>query len=261
MNRPLYNQLVDYYEQIEGRDWKSEINLITSVLNEHKSESLVDLGCGTGYHVRALAKLGFRVTGIDISEQNVRFAKRKAREERIYGRFVVDSYYDYRPNQQFDAALCLNWSIPVRNDEIERFLDNTCSLLKPGGLLVFDFERLSHIVWGDVGKPIVDCWSQKKQMIVRASVGQLVSNVLYSRDVYIIYPTPIKPGPPNEKSRYQATQGTHQVQTFVDRSCVRFFSISEIRSLARRAGFRVIGSFMLPRNKYRRSYAVLQKTT
>ena len=32
MNRPLYNQLVTYYELIEGRDWQSEIKLITSIL-------------------------------------------------------------------------------------------------------------------------------------------------------------------------------------------------------------------------------------
>jgi len=261
MNRPLYNQLVDYYEQIEGRDWKSEIDLITSVLNEHKSRSLVDLGCGTGYHVRALAKLGFSATGIDISEQNVQFARRRAEEERISTRFVVGSYYEYRPNQRYDAALCLNWSIPVRNDEIKRFLDNTCSLLRPEGLLVFDFERVSQIVWKDVGKPIVDSWNQKRQVIVRASVGQLVSNVLFSRDVYIIYPKPVSQRPPKEKSRYEALRRANQVQTFADRSCVRFFSMSEIRSFARSAGFRVIASFMLPRNKYTRSYAVLRKAT
>ena len=83
MKRPLYSQLVPYYELIEGRDWHNEIRLITSVLTAHKSESVVDLGCGTGYHVRALTKLGFNVTGVDISKQNIEFARKRAEKEKI----------------------------------------------------------------------------------------------------------------------------------------------------------------------------------
>lgn len=258
MHRPLYNQLVPYYEQIEGRDWTSEINLITSVLNKYNSKSLVDLGCGTGYHVRALARLGFNATGIDISAENIRFAKRRATNQ-ANSHFVVGSYYDYHPKRPVDAALCLNWSIPVRDDEIARFLKNTNSLLQPRGLLLFDFERVSQIVWSDVGKPIVDSWNQKSQLIVRASVGRILSNVLYSRDVYIIYPNSAPQTAPNESLRYKALQETSQVQTFIDRSFVRFFSIQEIRCFARRAGFRLKRILVLPRNRYKRNYAVLQK--
>lgn len=259
MRRPLYRQLVSYYELIEGRDWKSEVGLITSILRDHGSQSLVDLGCGTGYHVRALTKLGFGATGIDISKENIRFARKKAWEERIHPRFVVGSYYEYRHDESFDAALCLNWSIPVRDDEVKRFLDNTYSLLRPGGLLIFDYERVSQIVWTDVGKTIAQSWDQGNKLIVRVSVGQIASDVLYSRDVYIIYPKLLKPLLPSERSRYEAARRSSQVQIYVDSSCVRFFSMSEIRGFARQSGFRVIANFVLPRNKYKRNYAVLKK--
>ena len=188
MNRPLYSQLVGYYELIEGRNWQREIGLLKSILRDHRCKSLIDLGCGTGYHARALTRLGFEMTGIDISNRNILFARRKAIEEGVRPRFVVGSYYDYHPSERFDSALCLNWSIPVRDDEVERFLDNTYSLLRPGGLLIFDFERVSQIVWSDVGKAITDTWNQKRKLIVRISIGQIVANVLYSRDVYLIYP-------------------------------------------------------------------------
>jgi SAM-dependent methyltransferase len=259
MHRPLYSQLVASYELIEGRDWQSEIRLIRSVLKEHESKSVVDLGCGTGYHVRALTKLGFKATGIDISRQNIRFARAKAAQEKVDARFVLGSYYDYRSAERFDVALCLNWSVPVKDDEVKRFLENTRRLLQPEGLLIFDFERISQIVWEDVGKPIVDSWNQKGQLIVRVSVGHMLSNVLYSRDVYIIYSKRDRPVLPNEKSRYRVAQGSLN-SVYVDRSCVRFFSIPEIRRLARKSGFKIIANFMLPRNKYRRSYIVLQRT-
>ena len=257
MNRPLYSQLVTYYELIEGRDWRKEINLLKSILRDHQCKSSVDLGCGTGFHARALTKQGIEMTGIDISTQNVIFARRKAKEENVRPRFVVGSYYDYRPSRLFDSALCLNWSIPVKDSEVRRFLDNTYSLLRPGGLLVFDFELVSQIVWSDVGKAVTDSWDQNGKLIVRVSVGQMAANVLYSRDVYLIYKKYAKGSRPDEKLRYKASNP--HVEVYVDRSCVRFFSMREIGRFARKSGFRVIGNFFLPRNKYKRNYAVLEK--
>jgi SAM-dependent methyltransferase len=257
MHRPLYNQLVPYYEIIEGRNWQSEIELITSFLRKHESEYVVDLGCGTGYHVRALAKLGFEAVGIDISKQNIRFAKGRAKQK-VHPRFVVGSYYEYRSDEIFDAALCLNWSIPVKDNEVKRFLDNTYSLLRPEGLLIFDYERVSQIVWSDVGKAITESWDLGDKLIVRVSLGQVISNVLSSRDIYILYSKSSKLTAPSEPSRYRAPKGTH-VQTYVDSSYVRFFSVSEIRDLAQHSGFKIIADLMIPRKKYRRHYAVLMK--
>jgi SAM-dependent methyltransferase len=258
MNRPLYNQLVAYYELIEGRDWQEEITLIKSILRDHHCKSSIDLGCGTGYHVRALTRLGFKMTGIDISKQNIQFARIKAREENARSHFVVGSYYEYDAPEHFDSALCLNWSIPVKDGEVKRFLDNTYSLLRPRGLLILDFERVSQIVWSDVGKAITDTWDQNSELIVRVSVGQMAANVLYSRDVYLIYPKSRKENRPDERLRYEAATDA-AVEIYIDRSCVRFFSMKEIRKFAGQSGFRVIGSFLQPRNNYKRNYAVLEK--
>ena len=260
MGRPLYNQLVSYYELVEGRDWTGEVNLIASILRRYGSRSVIDLGCGTGHHVRALTRHGFRAAGIDISKPNIRFARRKARMENIEAPFIAGSYYDYHPRTPFDAAVCLNWSIPVKNDAVRSFLDNTNNLLRLGGLLLFDFERVSQICWADVGKPITESWSLPDKVIVRVSVGRIVANVLYSRDVYIIYPKLGKASIPNEQLRYEAS-GAKGVQLYVDNSCVRFFSIPEIRGLAKQSGFVIVSNHFLDRNKYKRNYVVLKKTS
>jgi SAM-dependent methyltransferase len=258
MDRPLYNELVPYYELVEGRDWQREIRLIASFLRSHHSETVVDLGCGTGYHLRALTKLGFKATGVDISKENILFARRMAKKKKVLPRFIVGSYYEFQPAQVFDAALCLNWSIPVRNDQVKRFLDNTHSLLRSGGHLIFDYEKISGIAWNDVGKPLTESWNSGRELVVRVSVGRIASNVLYSEDVYIIYLKLSKPGQPSERSRYEAADSGH-VRIFHDTSCVRFFSVSEIREFAKRSGFKMVANFQLPRNKYRRNYAVLMK--
>jgi len=259
MNRPLYKQLVEYYEVIEGRDWKAEVNLLAFILQGRKAKSVVDLGCGTGFHVRALTRLGFKALGVDISKQNIAYAKRKSRREGIHPSFVVASYYKFRPQETFDAAICMNWSIPVRNSEVKRFLDNTYALLRPGGILIFDYERVSQIELGDVGRAITESWNLDDKLIVRSSVGQLESNVLFSRDVYLIYPGARRRALPNERTRYEASRHSNDVQVYCDTSCVRFFSIPEIRKLSRDSGFSMISNFVLPRKKYKRNYAILQK--
>jgi len=259
VDRPLYSQLVCYYELLEGRDWKSEINLIASVLEDNECKSVVDLGCGTGYQVRSLARLGFRTTGVDISARNIRFAKKKATEEGIHPRFVVGSYYEHHPVKSYDAALCLNWSIPVKDGDIRRFLDNTHSLLRSGGLLIFDYEKVSDLAWDDVGKPILDSWDLDKELVVRVSVGQVGSNVLSSRDIYVIYPKHHEPELPNENSRYKAVNEGKDFQIYVDHSFVRFFSLAEIRRFARVSGFKMVADLVLPGRHYKRSYATLKK--
>jgi len=259
MNRPLYNQLVPYYELLESRDWEGEVNLIKSVLEEHSCKSVIDLGCGTGRHVRELAKLGFEVTGIDISNQNIKFARKKASEAGIDARFVRGNYFDYQPAKGYDAATCLNWSIPVKDDQIRRLLDKTFSILRSSGILILDYERVSDIVWSDVGKPIVDSWIREGEVIVRVSVGKVDSNVLSSDDVYLIYPRFPARIPPDEKSRYEVTNQLRRVKVYTDTSYVRFFSPLELRHFAQESSLATIRNLVLSRNGYKRNYLVLVK--
>ena len=66
---------------------------------------------------------------------------------------------------------------------------------------------------------------------------------------------------PGEKARYRAAQGTDLAQVFVDSSYVRFFSLPEVDRFARRSGFRVQANYLLPRNQYKRNYAVLERVS
>jgi SAM-dependent methyltransferase len=261
MYRPLYDQLVPYYDLVEGRDWRGEVRLVACVLRKHGSETVVDLGCGPGYHVRALAKLGFNVVGVDISPRNILFARKRARQEHVHPRFVVGNYYNYQPRQTADATLCLNWSIPTRDDELRRFLNNTRSILRIGGLLILDYERIAEIVRKDLGRPMVNSWNVKGLVIVRVSVGSLVSNVLHSRDIYILYPHRNQTRSPDEAARYSRVRSSGLVQVYVDVSHVRFFSIPELRHFAVQSGFRLIENHVLPRNGYKRNYAVFERVS
>jgi SAM-dependent methyltransferase len=66
---------------------------LPAILAEHVSGTrALDFGCGTGRSTRFLRKLGFNVTGVDVSENMVRIAR------------SLDSFSDYRlvPGDNFD---------------------------------------------------------------------------------------------------------------------------------------------------------------
>ena len=184
-----------------------------------------------------------------------------ALREHVHPRFLVGSYYNYHPSQLFDAALCLNWSIPTKDRDLRRFLHNTRSMLRIGGLLIFDYERISDIVWKDLGKPVVNSWKIKGLTIVRVSLGRFVSNVLHSADVYTLFSHRDGARLPSETERYRSTWGRKPVKIYLDSSYVRFFSRSELRRFAAHSEFKLIANHVLPRNRYKRNYAVLERVT
>ena len=55
-----------------------ECDFIEREINYNKATKILDIGCGTGRHSIELAKRGYQVTGIDLSESQLKRAKEKA---------------------------------------------------------------------------------------------------------------------------------------------------------------------------------------
>ncbi len=92
------------------------------------SGSLLDVGCGCGFFLKAAAKRGWRVTGIDPSEQSVRFARDllgDAVHEKTLNAFAVQEPYDV-----ITLINVLDHSLHPWKD-LHRIMD----LLKPGGIV------------------------------------------------------------------------------------------------------------------------------
>jgi ubiquinone/menaquinone biosynthesis C-methylase UbiE len=54
-----------------------ETSLVLRLLACGDGDSILDVGCGTGYFSRRLAQVGFRVTGVDVDAHALEFAARK----------------------------------------------------------------------------------------------------------------------------------------------------------------------------------------
>jgi len=80
-----------YYDKIWGLAdrYKAEAKFLNQMLKEHGAHGILDLGCGTGGHCIELAKLGYDVVGLDVSELMIEKASEKSSKEGLQAIFIL----------------------------------------------------------------------------------------------------------------------------------------------------------------------------
>jgi len=81
-------------------------NTFVQLLNLPPGARVLDLGCGSGWVAVFLAKLGYRVTGLDIAPKRIAVAKLKAVEYMVQVDFVAQDAGEMEYQAEFDAILC-----------------------------------------------------------------------------------------------------------------------------------------------------------
>jgi SAM-dependent methyltransferase len=106
---------------------------------------VLDLPCGKGRHSIYLAQKGFHVTGVDLSEQSIAYARKFENDHLSF--FVHDMRMPVRINY-FDVVLNLFTSIGYfeRNTDNAKVISSAAKALKAGGWLVIDFMNAPKII-------------------------------------------------------------------------------------------------------------------
>ena len=122
---------VDYIRQrlaaVFGRDPAAERPL--------EGLRLLDIGCGGGILSESMARLGATVTGVDITEKNIRVASMHAQWSGLEIDYRLVTVEDLaNAGEQFDAEL--NMEVVEHVDHLPNFLVDCGRLVRPGGLML-----------------------------------------------------------------------------------------------------------------------------
>lgn len=119
-------------------------NLIT-YLQPSSNQQFLDYACGKGRHSVYLNTLGYDVTGIDLSQQNIEHCRQFENE---HLRFYIHDMRRLFQTNTFDFVLNLFTSFGYfeRKHHNQMAIDAAAAALKPNGLLVIDFFNTHKIL-------------------------------------------------------------------------------------------------------------------
>jgi SAM-dependent methyltransferase len=117
---------------------------------------LLDLGCGTGRLLVALAGRGYRVLGVDLSGPMLQAARAKVAAAGIESLLVQANLVDLTclAPAHFDFAACLfsTLGMVLGAAERRRVVDNVYRLLRPGGRFILHVHNRWFNAWDKAGR-------------------------------------------------------------------------------------------------------------
>ena len=138
---PYYHILYHHRDEQEA---KAALDSLLSALQLPAGARILDLACGKGRHSRYLAEQGFDVTGLDISDASISFARQFEHAHLHFYRH--DMRLPYRHNY-FDAVMNMFTSFGYFDNDRDhlRSLRNVALGLKQGGVLLLDFFNSEYV--------------------------------------------------------------------------------------------------------------------
>jgi 2-polyprenyl-3-methyl-5-hydroxy-6-metoxy-1,4-benzoquinol methylase len=117
-----------------------ECDFMEQEIGHDKSQKIIDIGCGTGRHSIELKKRGYDVTGVDLSDSQLKRAKEKAKEAGVTIDFQKHDARSLPFEGEFDLAIMLcEGGFPLMETDEMNFdiIKNATKALKNNGKLVF----------------------------------------------------------------------------------------------------------------------------
>jgi SAM-dependent methyltransferase len=151
-----------YMDEPFTRGTSGEVDFLVPVLGLPPGAAILDVGCGTGRHAIELARRGFLVTGLDISEGMLGQARDAAAAAGVRVELIHADATSWVAPRLFDAAVCLcegAFSLlgadADPDDHDRSILRGICAALRPGAPFVLTalnaFRLIRAIADDDLG--------------------------------------------------------------------------------------------------------------
>jgi SAM-dependent methyltransferase len=223
-----------YYDLLyRDKDYSGEANYVSELIQrfDPQSQSVLELGCGTGKHAELLAGAGWQVTGVELSTTMLEAAQQRAaslKQRTEAGSFDphLGDARDFRIDQTFGAVISLFHvvSYQTSNDDAIRMFETAAAHLSAGGLFVFDVWYGPAVV---AQKPVVRVKRMEDEhlKVIRIAEPELFPDLNRVDVNYTVLAT-------------SKSDGT--VEQFDECHPMRYFFQSEIDLLANLTGFEMV---------------------
>lgn len=130
------------YNETMGPDYgKAQLGFLRRALlpNLPPNAAILDLCCGTGQLIQPLLAAGYRVTGLDGSEQMLAYARQNAPQ----ATYLLEDARRFEPPEQFDGAFSTSASLNhiMTLADLTLVFRNVHRALRPGGSFAFDLNH------------------------------------------------------------------------------------------------------------------------
>lgn len=144
----VFGNYARYYNLLyRDKDYAGEAEFMHQLLQTYapSTQSILELGCGTGNHALLLAKSGYAVHGVDLSFQMLQQASDRVSQlpQELVSKlaFSQGDIRTIRLDRKFDAIVSLFHVISYQttNQDLQATFATAKAHLKPGGVFIFDY--------------------------------------------------------------------------------------------------------------------------
>jgi len=144
---------------------------LSDTVRDLPSGKALDLGCGVGQNSIWLARRGWTVTGVDISQGAIADARVAARNAGVRPVFEAADVTRWTPASRFDLVIS-TFALPARGMGRSRVLEMAAAAVAPGGTIIVSEFDVSLAREG---------WMAEKYLVSTAEIERYLSGFRINR--------------------------------------------------------------------------------
>jgi SAM-dependent methyltransferase len=221
MTQNDFGSYARYYDQIylKMKDYEKEAKTVRNVIKElekKKPKTLLDVGCGTGEHLKHLC-IDFQCTGIDINRNMIKTAKNKVPN----AKFKVADMTNFGLKERFDIITCLFSSIGYVQDfnRLVKTLENFHKHLNEKALVIVEpwiFKK--DFKEGYIG---INTYEDENVKLARMATSQILKSKWLIFMHYLI----------GEKGKIRHDKELHKMLALNYEDYIKAFKLSGLKSV------------------------------
>jgi SAM-dependent methyltransferase len=130
------------HEADRNKELQEEVVALHDLFRRNKVQRILDLGCGNGRYLVHFAKLGYTLSGIDISPEAIKQVTQRLADNNLQADIQCDDIIQLSwPNNFFDAVLLIRVIEHNQVSSIRMIIKDVYRVIKDGGYFFINIKK------------------------------------------------------------------------------------------------------------------------